>query len=499
LHDFSTLPVSHSNIIYNNEILRQTLGHTDNSVGVGWVPVYHDLGLIGNVINPLYVGGLCIHMSPIDFIKEPVRWLQTISRYRATSSGGPNFAYDLCVRSIPDEQLVTLDLSSWELAFSGAETVRKETIKKFSEKFKPCGFREEAFYPCYGMAEATLIISGGLKEAKPVTLDVQHNKLEKHTIITNNSKQYMTKSIVGCGRPWLDEEIYIVDPEVHTKFSDNKVGEIWVKGSNIAKGYWKKPEETKSTFNAYIKETGEGPFLRTGDLGFMVGKELFITGRLKDIIIINGRNFYPQDIENMIWRSHPALRQGCCAALSIDIEQEERLLVVQEVKKNCLDDLNSDVVFHKIRNNISRNYDFDTYAIVLLFPGTIPKTSSGKIKRYSCREKFFDGSLYYIEMSIKKTKENSEFSADIPDKFQSVKDIEQWLALKISQHFSIDFYDINLSAPLLDYGIDSREIVIIAEELGNIIEDTISPTVLTESSSITAIAQHIADVFLSHE
>lgn len=383
--------VSHRNLLYNEEMVRVAYQHTEKTIFVGWLPLFHDMGLIGNVLQPLYLGIHCILISPVAFLQKPFRWLQAISRYRATTSGGPDFAYDLCVRKITPEQKATLDLSSWELAFSGAEPVRAETLENFTNSFASCGFRREVFYPCYGMAETTLFVSGGIKAAVPLVCSVEINSLEQNKIIAvshSNISQKEVKNIVGCGRAWLDEEIVIVDPESLIQCPAGKVGEIWVSGTNVALGYWHRPVETEETFNAYLADTKKGPFLRTGDLGFRIDDEFFVTGRLKDVIIIRGRNHYPQDIELTVERSHSALRLNSGAAFSLDIDGKEELVIVQEVERTYLRSMNIDEVVGNIRQAITREHDLQVYAIVLLKTASIPKTSSGKIQRRACRSNF---------------------------------------------------------------------------------------------------------------
>lgn len=389
--------ITHENLLYNEQMIQQGFGHTSETIFVGWLPLFHDMGLIGNVLQPLYLGIPSILMSPEAFLLKPLRWLAAISNYKATTSGGPNFAYELCVRKITPEQRLNLDLSSWEIAFNGSEPVRSETMEQFAATFKSCGFRKEASYPCYGMAETTLFVTGGLKASLPVICSVDGTALEKNSVIVTNSKYEDTRKIVSCGQSWLDQKIKIVNPESLISCCPNQVGEIWVSGKNVAVGYWNRELETQQSFNAYIADTGEGPFLRTGDLGFLKDDELFITGRLKDIIIIKGRNHYPQDIELSVESSHPSLRRGCGAAFSLDIKGQERLIVVQEVERSYLRKLNVNEVIGKIRSSVADEHGLQVYAVLLLKTGSIPKTSSGKIQRHACRASFLANSLDIVE------------------------------------------------------------------------------------------------------
>ena len=388
--------VTHGNMLYNSEMIYRGFGHSRNSSGVIWLPLYHDMGLIGGVIQPLYGGFPVSLMSPMTFLQKPLLWLKAISRYQATTSGGPNFAYDLCLRRIKDKELATLDLSHWEVAFSGAEVVRAETLDKFAQKFAPCGFRPEAFYPCYGMAETTLLVTGGLKTEAPTIRYLDGPSLEENRILAVDKDTQGARAIVSCGRSWLDQKISIVDTETLTECPPDKIGEIWVSGSGVGKGYWNQPEQTEKTFNGYLADTGEGPFLRTGDLGHLYNGELFIAGRLKEMMIIWGRNQYPQNIEATVEKCHPSLRPGFGAAFTVEMDEEERLGIAYEVERTFLRRLPVQEIVTAIRQAIAAEYVADVYAIVLLKTGSIPKTSSGKIKRHACRQQFLEGSLNVV-------------------------------------------------------------------------------------------------------
>jgi acyl-CoA synthetase (AMP-forming)/AMP-acid ligase II len=388
--------VSHGNLVHNSTLIYQLFGHNPQSRGVIWLPLYHDMGLIGGVLQPLYGGFPVTLMSPISFLKKPLRWLQAISRYQATTSGGPDFAYDLACRRISPEQRSSLDLSSWKVAFSGAEPIRAQTLERFANYFSPYGFRREAFYPCYGMAETTLIVSGGLKTEPPIVRPLKAGELEKNRVVSATEEEESIRFIVGCGRSWLNQKIVIVDPESLTLCEPDQVGEIWVSGASVAQGYWQQPEQTKQTFHSYLADTGEGPFLRTGDLGFLQDGEMFITGRLKDLIIIQGRNHYPQDIEITVEQSHPSLRPSSGAAFTIEFAEQEKLVIAHEVERSSLRKLNPNEVIGAIRRAIAEEHDLQVYAVLLLKIGGIPQTSSGKVQRRACRERFLAGSLNVV-------------------------------------------------------------------------------------------------------
>lgn len=404
--------VTHSNLLHNSEIIYQSFEHTPESRGVIWLPMFHDMGLIGGVVQPLYGGFPVTLMSPVALIQKPIRWLEAISRYKATTSGGPNFAYDLVSRQVTPKQLKNLDLSSWSIAFSGAEPVRAATLERFAETFAPCGFRREAFYPCYGMAETTLFISGGTKTKAPVIKYVDAEALTKNQVVVGGEKN---RAVVSCGWSWLGDEIMIVNPESLTPCSEDEVGEIWVSGAGVGKGYWNQLEETERTFNAFSGD--QGPFLRTGDLGFLQDGELFITGRIKDVMILWGRYRYPQDIELTVEKCHPALRSGCGAAFSIEAEDDERLVVVHEVERSYLRKLNVEEIVGAIRQAVAEEHTVEVYAINLLKTGSIPKTTSGKIQRQRCRVQFLEEALNVVGQWQVKTEKGSvsELASDYID------------------------------------------------------------------------------------
>jgi len=389
--------VSHHNLLINSADLDRGWGHDQDSVMVTWLPTFHDMGLIYGVIQPLYKGFLCYMMSPASFMERPLRWLQALSDKQATHSAAPNFAYDLCVRKIPPEKRATLDLSHWCMALNGAEPVRAEVLKKFAEAFQVSGFKATALCPGYGLAEATLKVTAVSYDSPPYFYPVQANALEKNKIVGATETDTNVQTLVGCGWTTIDTQIVIVNPETLKPCSPEIVGEIWVSGSTIAQGYWGKPQETQETFQAYLADTGAGPFLRTGDLGFIKDGELFVTGRLKEIILIRGRNNYPQDIELTVQNSHPALRPSCGAAFTVENKGEEKLVVVQEVERTWLRKVDIDEVKRAIRKAVVQEYDLQVYAIALIRTGSLPKTSSGKIQRRSCRAKFLEGSLEILD------------------------------------------------------------------------------------------------------
>jgi 8-amino-7-oxononanoate synthase len=391
--------LNHASLLHNSALIAYAFEHTRSGIGVFWLPSYHDMGLIGGILQPLYMGRPNILMSPMAFLQRPYRWLAAISRYgsqiRGTvTSGGPNFAYDLCVEKITPEQRRHLDLSKWGVAFNGSEPVRAETIQRFCEAFAPCGFRPEAFYPCYGLAEATLIVSGGYAKEPPVIRYYDAQQLGAGKVVPRRPGEPGAHPLVGCGSALLDQRIVIADPDTMTTAPPGTVGEIWVRGPSVALGYWNQPEATQATFQAYLKDTGDGPFLRTGDLGFLDNGELFVTGRIKDVIIIHGLNHYPQDIEATVQRAHPRLRRDCGAAFTVETNGREKLVIVQEVERRKQG--HWEEIFQAIRRAVAQEHDLVVESILLLRAGSIPKTSSGKIQRHACRNGYLDGSLQVV-------------------------------------------------------------------------------------------------------
>jgi FkbH-like protein len=490
--------VRHGNLLYNLEMLRMGFDQSEQSVFVSWLPLFHDMGLIVMALQSLYVGASCVLMSPADFLQRPFRWLWAISRYRGTTSGGPNFAYELSVRKISAEERGGLDLSSWTLAVNGAEPVRYQTLDRFAEAFEPCGFRREALYPAYGLAEATVFVSGGVKANLPVVRSFEGTALGQNRIVETSAESEDSQALVGCGRAWLDQRIAIVDPESLTLSTPGQVGEIWVSGPNVAQGYWDRSEETDQTFGAHLADTGEGPFLRTGDLGFSLDGELYITGRIKDLIIVRGLNHYPQDIELTVERSHPALRPGCGAAFSVDVGGEERLALVYEVKRECRD-VDVPEVCSAVRRAVAKEHELQVYAVVLIRPGSVPKTSSGKIQRRACRARFLEGNLKVIGSSVLEDDSRSAWGEDdlTRDALLAVEVkerrpvLESCLRDRVAQVLRVPSSQLDVQRPLVALGIDS----LMAFELQAYVEThlgvTVSAVDLIEDLSVEQLATQV--------
>ncbi|MFZ5443219.1 MAG: fatty acyl-AMP ligase [Myxococcota bacterium] len=383
--------VTHANLLHNVGETYRLGEHHDGSAYVSWLPSYHDMGLIGGILQPLHGGFVGVLMSPMSFLTRPARWLQAITRYRATTSPFPNFALDLCVRKVPPAIRATLDLSSWKVACNGAEPIRAETLARFTEVFGPCGFRHETHYPAYGLAEGTLMASGGSCNEPPQQLSVVRAELQKNRVVLASEGAAGSQTLVGCGKTLLGQELVVVDPSTRARLPDLEVGEIWLRGPSVALGYWNRPELTEEIFGARLA-SGEGPYLRTGDLGFLRDGELYVTGRMKDLMIMRGRNYYPQDIELTVERSHPAIRPGCVVAFSLSLDDgEEQLAIAAEVDPRQQPE--PEALRDVIRTAVSNDHLLRAQIITLLEPGGLPKTSSGKLQRAACRTGHLEGTL----------------------------------------------------------------------------------------------------------
>jgi acyl-CoA synthetase (AMP-forming)/AMP-acid ligase II len=382
--------VTHRNLLYNLFSMGDHWSENEELRFVTWLPAFHDMGLIFGLLLPVYLGAPCYLMSPLAFLQRPFRWLRAISRYKATHSCAPNFAYDLCVRKTTPEQRATLDLRNWQSAGNGAEPVRPETLERFAEAFKPFGLRWETLCPGYGLAEATLMVSTTAK-LQAMILPVVASELERHRVVEAKAPGEDVRRLVGCGTCRHDTRVIIVDPESRIQCMPDTVGEIWVSGTTVAEGYWNRPDDTEAVFQARLADTGEGPFLRTGDLGFVKNGFVFVTGRIKDMIIVDGLNHYPQDIERTMESSHPAIRPGCCAAFAIDEDGQEKLAAVAEAALPPGSD--GKEVIAAVRRSIAEEHDLRIHRVCLIAPKSIDKTSSGKIQRQASRSRFLENTL----------------------------------------------------------------------------------------------------------
>lgn len=384
--------VSHRNILHNCSLLRSVCGSSAGLRMVSWLPFFHDWGLVGCLLFPMVAGGSCWFFDPPDFLQRPRRWLDAIGRFRATVSCAPNFAYELCVQTAADAEHGA-DLSSWRMAMVGAEPVRQVTLERFAAAFAPQRFRREAFYPSYGLAESTLIVTGGQRFTPPVYLRVDRSSLDEGRVIPVGYGHGAEERVfVGLGRALLDQGVRIVHPETRRPCEELEIGEIWISGPSVAAGYWRQAEETQKTFQAVVEGRPGEMCLRSGDLGFLLDGELFVCGRLKDVVIKAGANFFAEDLEHSAVQSHPCLRQGCGAAFGVDLDGSERLVVVQEIDYGKRPDLQQ--VVASIQRAISREHGVLADAIAVLRAGTLEKTTSGKVRRQHTRSRFLADDLH---------------------------------------------------------------------------------------------------------
>ena len=491
--------ISHHNLLHNSKLLAHAFKYGPSTECVTWLPLYHDMGLIGGVFQPLYGGFTNTLMSPLSFLRSPFRWLKAISDYKASLSGGPNFAYDLCARRVTAEQRELLDLSHWSVAFTGAEPIRLETLERFASTFASCGFRREAFFPCYGLAEATLIVSGGTNAGGPTVETVCRDELAQNRIVRADEN---VQAIIGCGMVLPDEEVLVVHPDSRTVCGPDEVGELWVSSPSVARGYWNRPGETEETFAAKLASgtekslcalapLREKTFLRTGDLGYVHDGELFVTGRIKDLIIIRGRNLYPQDIELTVESCHAALRPNCGAAFTVDVDAEERLVIVHEVE-GCTD---PDAVIEAIRQSVTEEYEVQPYAVVLIKPRSIPKTSSGKIQRHACRAKYLDDELAIVAKTH--FDEVGEFCDSGWDDDPNA--LQDFLQERIARKLGVASSRINWNRPLISLGLDSLMAVELQAEVESALGVMLPMGSFMQSSGTAELAAKLFELLSSSE
>ncbi|MGG6240880.1 AMP-binding protein [Nodosilinea sp. AN01ver1] len=524
--------ISHDNLLHNSELIGRCFGNTAESRGVSWLPPYHDMGLVGGILQPLYVGAEMTLMAPVSFLQRPVRWLEAISHYRATTSGGPNFAYDLCVRKTNPEQRRALDLSHWQLAFSGAEPVQQATLTQFAAAFAASGFRPQAFYPCYGMAETTLLVTGEAVQTEPKHLILKASDLQQNRVtLVDAGDDDAARPIVSCGPPAIANQVCIVDPDSHRLCPPNSIGEIWVRWSrSVAQGYWRREAATREAFEATladgtVADGSGGPFLRTGDLGFLHGDDLYVTGRLKDLIIIRGRNHYPQDIEATAEQAHRALRQGSGAAFSVVWDDTEHLVIVHELERSALRTADPEAIFTALRRQVAEHHDLQVGAIALLKPNAMPKTSSGKVQRHLCRSMFLAGQFDVVHgwpaaeaSQALATAEALNAEAHLDDMVEPVAEspsgaearstaltaapsptplmtadaIADWMVSWLASALRVPKHTLDVRQPLAEHGLDSLAAVELAEALESALGIPLSPTLAYEYPTIEALSVYLA-------
>jgi len=500
--------LTHGNLMANCRMITESFELTNQSRACTWLPAYHDMGLVGGILNPLYCGVSQIMMSPVSFLTYPIRWLRAISNYRVQVTGGPNFAYAWCAAKIKPEQCEGLDLTCWNVAFNGAEPVRSDVMDLFTERFAPYGFRHEAFYPCYGMAETTLLVTGGKPGKKPVIRSFEKNELVQHRVVPCEPDDKNAKLLVGCGQVCEGEVVLIVNPETLKPLQDNHIGEILISSPSAGAGYWNRPEETEATFKCRISPDDGRDYVRSGDLGFMHDGELYVTGRLKDMIIVRGVNRYPQDIETTVEQCHPWTRSGGAAGFAVNRWDREHLVVVCEVERGRKS-RDFDSVINAIRASVTEEHDLPPDAIVLVRAHSVPKTSSGKVQRHACKNAFNHGELLVIAewVSWKETAAKSE-------KAQRSKDHVELLppsanGMMVADDDTLDptvlaavikvvkqvgesrAKDVNVDSNIVHLGLDSMERLDIAHTLEQMFGGRIPEEVLQDVETVREVAEAI--------
>ncbi|OAN67110.1 AMP-binding protein [Sphingomonas sp. TDK1] len=484
--------VSHANLMRNSALIRRSFGLDRQTRGVLWLPPYHDMGLIGGILQSLYFGGPLTLMSPASFLQKPLRWLKAISDTRATASGGPNFGYELCLRSITAAERDMLDLSSWRTALCGSEPIHPATLERFAAFFAPAGFRADAFYPCYGLAEATLIVSGRSHTRPFVTRDFDPARLADNAAVAAEDAA-SARRLVSAGTALVDG-IVIVDPASSTPLVDGAIGEIWVRDASVAAGYWNRPEESRTTFGAHLAD-GCGPFLRTGDLGFFRDGELFVTGRIKELIVLRGRNLYPQDLEIEARQSHPALAQGPCIAFAVERDAQERLVIVHELPRTHRL-LDTAAIAATVRRAIAEAFDTEVEAVLFVPPLGIPKTSSGKLERQGCRAAYLDGTLKMIAEYRKEVRSALPAQSRATATSRAMPKaamLRTWLVERLANLLALPTGEIDPTSPFSTFGLDSLQAVGLSGELETWLNRSLPTTLLWDYPTIAALADHLGE------
>ena len=484
--------ITHAHLLEHLGALAAHCGrYSPESVTVNWMPYFHDYGLVEGMLLPLFNRTLCVLMSPYAFIKEPANWLRAISRYRATHSHAPNFAYSLCTRRIDRASLAELDLSRWQCAGNAAEPINAEVMASFARKFEPAGFRYQSFYPCYGLAEATLMVSYKASGQEPRAIGFDRAALEagKVRVAASAASTRDTRTIVACGRPVEGARVVIVNPETCEQSPPDSVGEIWVSSPAVAGGYWQRIDATADTFRARLAGSDEGPFLRTGDLGFLYEGELFVCGRHKDLIILRGQNVSPQDIEWTVQDAHPALRPDCGAAFSIEVDGEERLVVAQEVQARLSRELDQEAVIAAIRSAVGEAHGVELHAIALVRSGGIAKTSSGKIQRRACRQLFLDGALNALAVWNRSSEAGRRDSE--PAQARSQPNILDFILARVAAAAGQPVDTIDPGGPFARYGLDSLRTVALVNELECWLGRELPATLAFDYPNALALARHL--------
>jgi 8-amino-7-oxononanoate synthase len=477
--------LTHRSLMHNLSLIRAAFSVADapDDVGVFWLPPFHDMGLIGGILEPCYLGRSVVLMPSATFLQRPLSWLEAMSQYKVSTSAAPNFAFDLCVDRIKPEETRGLDLSGVRTIFHGAEPIRADTIDRFTRAFGDVGFRRDAFLPCYGLAEASLFVSGGTWAQGPYTLDVSRAGLEQKRVEQATAGDRLR--LVSSGAPAAGQDVRIVDVETRTDCGERRVGEIWIRGDSVAKGYWNRPTDNATAFDARL-EGNENGFLRTGDLGFLDDGQLFVTGRLKDLIILGGRNYYPQDLELAAERSHPSLRPGHAAAFAIDQEHgPERLAIVLEVTRHHRESEN-EAVFSAVRRALAEREGVLPDLVVLVRQNSVPRTSSGKVQRRATRALLLDGQLDVVARSSERIDDVQMLTGPSAETSASV---EAWLRRWVADELQIDIANVDPTASIREYGLDSVAAVRLVTELEQVLGHRVDVALLWRERSIRSLSR----------
>lgn len=488
--------VTHANLMRNAEAMRERFGDDGNAVLVNWLPLFHDLGLIGNVLQSLYLGAQCYLMSPHAFLQQPLRWLRAISRFRATTSTAPNFAYERCVAAISPEERATLDLSTWKIALTGAEPIRAATIEAFSRTFAECGFTHASTFPAYGLAEGTLVVVTATHDSPPVEFIADAAALQAGRAV--RQEEYDPRHcvrVVSSGHAIRGTQVIIVDPTTRLRCADGSIGELWARGPGICAGYWQRPADTELIFGARLADDEQSRYLRTGDLAFAWEEEIYITGRLKELIIIRGQNFLPYDIESAIQLADSRLRRDCGAAFSLDVDGEESLVIVQEIERTELRRLDAPAVCAAIRRAVAEAFDLHVFGIILLKPTTLPKTSSGKIRRQMCRQLFeagtFAGEVARDVRALASTTAHAALGVGTPP--EDPAEVRRHLVARLAVLLNMDADSIEDEVAIADYGLDSSLAVGMSGEIGRWLGAEQDPGLLWSCPTVNALVEHVTD------
>ncbi|MBB3210325.1 acyl-CoA synthetase (AMP-forming)/AMP-acid ligase II/acyl carrier protein [Rhodopirellula rubra] len=502
--------VSHENLLTNLESIRKSFGLTvcndaddDLTRGVFWLPHYHDMGLIGGILETIFIGGHTTLMSPRSFLAKPLRWLTAIADRKATVSGAPNFAYELCIDRVSPDEAAEIDLRSWQVAFCGAEPIAAATLDRFAQRFKVSGFRHESLLPCYGLAEATLLVASD-RAATPyrkLRLDRDGLRAGRVTPVSDDHPRNLTRAIVGCGQPAGDMQIEIVDPVRRTRVNEGEIGEVWLCGQSIARGYWQREDDNEVQFRASINDDADArEFLRTGDLGFVHGGDLFITGRCKDVIILRGRNYYPHDIEATI---HQALGEDAvrCVAVATDAFVGDAMSVIVEVARH-VDDVRLPEIVRRVRRRIIDEHEVDARQVVLARPGAIPITTSGKLKRSECRRLLQSDEIAARYQWMRSIITDDSVATQLPPLPEHVDErtigsaidqIQSWLMAWLVARCGAIPGHVTPETPFAEHGLDSMAAVELSGELDDWLGVELTPILAANYPTPAQLAVYLAE------